>query len=243
MFGVYLCCVSRTLGGTTMVQVKLGAYRFRKEIITELRQQLGLSQAEMGAKITVPKNTVSRWETGATVPDALQLAAIYSIGMEQGITPNFFARAKKQQKKKHKATTRTTALVYWDMQNVAPGSKQVGQWEAAIEKAVKSVCGQAVPTSKVFHSPDQQKAVDKLEGWRKQVCDEDCDERIISQVRSDAGHNPSNTAVFLITRDRGYVNLIKEQRAKNVLVYVITPPNVSKKLVSAVGEEYLITLP
>ena len=227
-----------------MVQVKLGGHRFHKESITKLRQRLGLSQAEMGLRISVPKNTVSRWETGATVPDALQLAAIYSLGAEQGIKADFFVAAKqKKQKSQPQASGRSIPLVYWDMQNVAPSTKQIGQWVATIEKAVKAICGQAIPTCKVFYSPDQQKAVDQLKGWRRQVCDEDCDERIVNQVRSDAGQNPSNTAVFLITRDRGYVNLIKEQRVKNVLAYVITPSNVSKKLVSAVGEEYLFTLP
>ena len=227
-----------------MVQVKLGAYRFQKESIVKLRQRLGMSQAAMAADLNIPKNTLSRWETGATVPDALQLAAIYSLGMKKGIAADFFVVAKKQPAQTAQAASRTTALVYWDMQNVAPSKRNAPRWERSAIAAIEKACPNAKPLLTFFCSPDQQQAASALtQKWRKQVCTEDCDERIVKHVRSDAGQSPAKTSVFLITRDRGYVNLIKEQRAKNVHVYVITPPNVSKKLVSAVGGEYLITLP
>ena len=225
-----------------MVQVKLGAYRFRKESITELRQHLSLSQAEMGAQISVPKNTVSRWETGATVPDALQLAAIYSLGMEKNVTANFFARPEKQTKKKAQAVPRTAARIYWDMQNVAPSKQQAARWDRTVRDSIKQMTPKARAKFRAYTNPNQ-KAGSLLQGWSIVETTENCDEQIITQVRRDTAQNPNTKAIFLITRDRGYVNLIKEQRAKNVAVYVITPPNVSKKLVSAVGEEYLVTLP
>ena len=45
-------------------------YAFRPQSIEVLRKQLGLTQAGLAEELDVPVNTVSRWETGATTPDA-----------------------------------------------------------------------------------------------------------------------------------------------------------------------------
>ena len=61
-----------------------------------MRQTLGLSQSAMAAMLDLPKNTVSRWERGETTPDAESLAAVYSLGMEKGVAPNFFVPVKQK---------------------------------------------------------------------------------------------------------------------------------------------------
>lgn len=74
-----------------MSPIKQGLYEFKKESLIEIRKKLGLSQGKMAELLGVPANTLSRWETGATIPDAGTLASIYSLARELGLdTPSFF---------------------------------------------------------------------------------------------------------------------------------------------------------
>jgi transcriptional regulator with XRE-family HTH domain len=74
-----------------MAPVNQGMYEFKKDSLTEIRKRMGVSQNKMAELLGVPANTLSRWETGATVPDAGALAAIYSLAREQGVdSPLFF---------------------------------------------------------------------------------------------------------------------------------------------------------
>ena len=50
--------------------------------VTTLREALGLTQAEFGARIGVDKMTVSRWERGTLRPSAASLAAMERIRAE-----------------------------------------------------------------------------------------------------------------------------------------------------------------
>jgi transcriptional regulator with XRE-family HTH domain len=70
-----------------------GMYEFNKEALIEIRKLMSVSQGKMAELLGVPPNTLSRWETGVTVPDGVALAAIYSIAKEHGVTnpPPFFA--------------------------------------------------------------------------------------------------------------------------------------------------------
>ncbi|MBI2836529.1 MAG: helix-turn-helix transcriptional regulator [Chloroflexi bacterium] len=73
-----------------MTPVKQGLYEFRKDSLIEIRKGMGISQVKMAELLGVPANTLSRWETGATVPDAVSLATIYSLATEHGMTPPSF---------------------------------------------------------------------------------------------------------------------------------------------------------
>jgi len=74
-----------------MAPMKQGLYEFRKDSLIEIRKELGISQGKMAELLGVPANTLSRWETGTTIPDAGSLASIYSLAREHGIdTPSFF---------------------------------------------------------------------------------------------------------------------------------------------------------
>ena len=70
-----------------MAPIKAGKYEYRPESLTGLRQQLALKQGKMAELLGIPANTLSRWETGATTPDAEALASIYSLAMDCGILP------------------------------------------------------------------------------------------------------------------------------------------------------------
>ena len=203
-----------------MTPVQQGSYRFRKESIAEMRQRLGLSQTAMALMLAVPKNTVSRWERGETTPDADSLAAIYSLGMDKGFDPNFFAPLKQ------KAAARDAALVYWDMQTIAPAS--VGAVDA-LDRAIRKEVDQRVPRGarrlfKAFSHPVHSAMTDRLMTlkWGVWEDNDDLTEDILHHALSDAGQDPSGSVVYLIAADGRLETLIQELRDRNVRVYVMT---------------------
>ena len=59
------------------------------EHITQLRQQHQISQAELAAAMEVSRQSVSKWETGASVPDLeklVKLAAYFQISLDELVT-------------------------------------------------------------------------------------------------------------------------------------------------------------
>ena len=218
-----------------MAPVKPGSYKFRKESLVELRQRLDLSQVQMAAKLEVPKNTVSRWETGATVPDADSLAAIYSVAREKGIMPTFFAPEKR------KAPIRDTALVYWDIDSVAPYNGKMADWDTFLvtevnKRVPKFEKSQFKAFSRLFHTP----AISQLEDLDWDIWEGDPD--IGHHALSESGQNPDGSVVFLITTRPDYANLVKRLKDDGVLVYLMAPSSVSDVMVEAVGRKRWINL-
>jgi transcriptional regulator with XRE-family HTH domain len=75
-----------------MTAINQGMYEFKRESLIEIRKLMGISQNKMAELLGIPPNTLSRWETGATVPDASALAAIQSLAKENSVNPpSFFA--------------------------------------------------------------------------------------------------------------------------------------------------------
>lgn len=233
-----------------MAPVKPGTYLFRKESITELRQRLGLSQAAMAARIGVPKNTVSRWETGETTPDAQSLAAIYSLGMEVGVMATFFAPVKQ------KTPVRDAALVYWDVPTNFGWHGIEPQSASVVAEAKKRMPRDARLLFKAFVGQNDSILTNTLEnlGWRVWATTSwtgftDWNEEIYDQTLSDAGQNPTGSVVFLVTADVRHVELIRELRERDVRVYLVTQqrmgllvPEVSPQLIEAVGKRRWIEL-
>ena len=232
-----------------MTPVTPGAYLFRKESITELRQRLGLSQAAMAARIGVPKNTISRWETGETTPDAQSLAAIYSLGMEVGVVATFFAPVKQ------KAPVRDAALVYWDVPTIY-GWHTEPHSTAMVNEVKKRVPHATRWLFKAFVGRNDIHLTRGLEslGWRVWTSTTltgytDWIEEIYDQALSDAGQNPAGSVVFLATADTRHVELIQELRDRQVRVYLVSQPrsglivpDVNPQLIEAVGRQRLIEL-
>ena len=225
-----------------MVPAKVRSFTFSPASIVALRQRLSLSQARLAGRLGIPQNSLSRWETGATTPDAKSLAAIYSIGAEEGIVPKFFVKEAVKEPK----VVRDTARVYWDIQNLAPSLQNVTEWDAFIKSEVK----RRVPKFdrrllKAFSSPFHQMVTSQLKesGWRVWEDHGDWDEEIYDQALSDAGQSPTRTVVFLITTDGDHVDTVQELRRRGVRVYLIAPPTVSEALTSAVGSRRWIHSP
>ena len=218
-----------------MAPVKPGSHTFRKTSLVELRQRLGLSQVQMAAKLGVPKNTVSRWETGATAPDAHSLAAIYSVARERGIMPTFFAPEKR------KALVRDRALAYWDIDSVNPYGGNVVGLDNFLENAVR----ERVPNLKnsqfkVFSKFPNTPTISQLQDLGWDIWEHGAD--MVHHALSESGQKPDASVVFLITKDSAYADLIKWLKDDGVLVYVMAPSSVSDVLVETVGRKRWINL-
>ncbi len=218
-------------------------YEFRAHSLVDLRAELNLKQKQMAALIGVPQNTLSRWETGATAPDALSLAKIYGIAQERGKAVEFFVRRRPMAKKTNK---RTRLLVFWDFQNVGAATNKVKDVNEKIRSALQARFGGAsFQIFKAFGGLNQSKATDVLDelDWRVWEDDIDMDEELISQARSDGGQEPEETILVLIAKDGGYAEVIGDLREQGVDVYLgQLSGTLASKLKKGVDSDHFIDL-
>ena len=141
---------------------------------------------------------------------------------------------------------RTRPLVYWDAQNLAPAVADVERYDSFIRNAVQQrVFPQwERPLFKAWVSQPNGGAAKKLQElhWRVSRFGKNCDEAICRESPADAGEKPQQSAVFLITRDGDYVDLIHKLQGWQVAVYLIAPNDASDDLVNAVGSANWIRL-
>ena len=219
-----------------MVPVTPGAFVFDSGALVKVRSALGLSQAAMAARLGIPQNTVSRWETGATTPDAHSLAAFYSVAQEVGLMVTFFTKAN---------PVPALAACYWDMVSLpvdalaAPAAS--GFFTGLMEQRAQ---GAERMLLKVFANPQHDRATDALEklNWRVWQDDGAWEGSIFNQVLSDIGHDPERSIVFVATANDKHIDLVKEARERGARVYVVTPappltfvPTQPSQLVRAAG--------
>ena len=218
-------------------------YEFRPHSLVDLRATLNLKQKGMAELIGVPQNTLSRWETGATAPDALNLAKIYGIAVERGEEIEFFVRRRPMAKK---TTRRTRLLVFWDFQNEARAVSGVRSVGDGIRAALQARFGGAsYQIFKAFGGVIQSLALDRLSeaGWRVWEDNIDMDEELISQARSDCGQEPEDTVLVLITKDRDYSEMISDLQEQGVDVYLgQLGGNLASRLRGTVGADHVIDL-
>ena len=225
-----------------MVPARRGVYRFDPDSLTEVRRRLGLSQGDMAKRLGVPQNTLSRWETGATTPDAESLAAVYSAGTQGGFMATFFAK----QASAKQTATRNRALCYWDMATIPASPLEVERAAEFIRQAIAQRVPRAKTTLlKAFSRPQDSQATSILEarGWRVWQDAGDWDEEIFDQALSDSGQAPHETVVFLITTDAGFADLVEDLRQRGVRVYLIAPPQVAPSFVNLIGSRRHIPMP
>ena len=91
------------------VRPDLFEFEFDPRSIRNTRDRLQLSQVALADWLDLPVNTISRWETGATTPDAKALAALWSIARLRDVEPEFFKRRKDSE-----VSVRTQLIMLWD---------------------------------------------------------------------------------------------------------------------------------
>lgn len=228
-----------------MAPVKPGRFEFDPGSIAQVRNRLGLSQKKLAALLGIPANTLSRWEIGTTTPDADSLAAIYSAAAQHGLSAQFFRRREKMAKA---AKGRTRLLVFWDFQALRTPASYVHQADEAVRQALREKFPTATSSSfKAFSYPSDSQATDELMGlgWRVWEEDDDLSDDIISQSKSDCGHEPENTILVLLTdpSENDFVNLVGELRHKGVEVYLMSSEaGEPTDLARAVGNKHWIKL-
>ena len=227
-----------------MAPIKPGRYEYRPSSLIHLRQKLNLKQKEMAKLLDIPPNTLSRWENGASTPDAESLAAIYSLAKDKKVTPEFFHRRKATAKQ---TKGRSRLIVLWDFQYVAVSSQQLDEIVGWVDSQLNKRFGSAsYRLFKAFAWGHQTNTTDELveKGWRVFEDNDDLIGEIYDHAKSDCGHDPEDTTVVLIALHEDYAELVAELKKQNVRVYLITPPNnFDESLVDAVGRRRWIPLP
>jgi transcriptional regulator with XRE-family HTH domain len=225
-----------------MTPTRPGDFEFNFNSLVDIRNRLNLGQSELAKLLGVPTNTLYRWETGKTSPDAVSLASIYSVAQKLGCKPEFFVR---RSPVKEKSSGRHKLIVMWDFQNIGVSSLEA----AEVSKSIRDYLIDKFTSSKqhlfkAFSRPDQSDATDILNnsGWRVWEDVADMDEEIINQSRSDCGSEPTSTILVLITKDGDYFDLIEELKGKGVRIFLFAPKTANERLTEAVGKKHWIVL-
>ena len=224
-----------------MAPVKPGAYEFNVKSIADVRGRLKMKQSKMAELLGVPANTLSRWETGATTPDASSLAGIYSISQEHGVPVNFF---KKSATPPPAARQRLRVAVLSDFQNAPVSEKDVVKFDKHVRDEVKSRFPNPSHTLfKAFIGPNQPAQALQQKGWRVKQGRADLDKDIIQHAKAYCGDSPEKTSLVIITKDGDFAGLANELKGKGVQVYLMSPPNPSQKLLSVIDQKHRIRWP
>jgi transcriptional regulator with XRE-family HTH domain len=216
-----------------MTPIKQGKYEFKKNNLVAVRKQMGLSQSKTAELLGIPANTLSRWEIGATVPDAMHLAAFYSLAKEHGITPAFF------EIRGNTKPYQYNLIVLWDFQTTGIPLNWIQYTHNTMMAELQKRFGGMTPMYKAFFHPTQTREAAELEklGWRIQVGERDVYDDIIRQARSDSDYPSNGTVLVLISLDDGFADLIEELTSKDIPVYVMSTQVLNNKLVEKAGQE------
>ncbi|MBI2166597.1 MAG: helix-turn-helix domain-containing protein [Chloroflexi bacterium] len=205
------------------------------------RKRLGLTQAKLAELLDVPVNTVSRWETGATTPDANALAAIYSIAKQQDVTPQFFQRRATVQTAERQ---RTKLILAWDYQNRGLDASEVASEWSYMWKYIDLLHPGTKASRQLwaYTSPYQWNAADELKKLRFQVYDGafDADSQLVQDVRAECQKKPNKTVFVLAADDGNYVELLRGLKEIGVDVYVWGTDQCNERLVKAVDPGHFI---
>ena len=224
-----------------MAPVKPRNYEFDASSIAVLRTRLKIKQTKMAELLGVPANTLSRWETGATKPDADSLAAIHSIALENGAAVNFFKKKVAPQPTPAKSLR---VAVMADFQNLGVSANKVAKFNKHIRDAVERLFPNPKHTLfRAFTSPNQAGDTLRQNNWKVKEGRGNWDENIIQQAKAYCGEDLKGTALVLITKDGDFADLLKELKGKGVQVYLMSPANPSKKLSDLVDKKHRISWP
>lgn len=243
-------------------------YRFSPSALKEVRENLGLSQAQTAKRLNLPVNTVSRWERGETSPDANSLAAIYSIATGAGFEPVFFRKggAMSSSTRRRQAPEkplngrrvlnrqRTRLALMWDFQNVPLDPDDAfDAWfymEKFLDIAFPSVDEWEL---KAYASWQHNEAVKDLRYLDMCQIGYDADTRMEQDIRhfcslprsstwrsASQRPDPRDTVLILVSKDGDFADLLYEADQAGVDVYLWAPSGCSQDLIEAMRRDHII---
>ena len=139
---------------------------------------------------------------------------------------------------------RTHVLVFWDFEYLSPYSVLLPNANTSVrEELDRHFPAISSLRFKAFGPQSQMTAALQRLGWELREDDGDLSGEIISQSKSDCGHEPENTIFALMThpgRDE-FADLARELRSKGVEVYLMAPDIMQPCTVGRLGirSEYL----
>lgn len=211
-------------------------FAFDPDSLGAIRRRLGLTQAALAEQLDVPVNTVSRWETGATAPDAKALAAIFSIARAGGATPQFF---KRRANLKQSQGQRTQLLFVWDFQNHGLDASDIEEEWRYIHQYLKLRFPKACSNLRrwAYTALHQGQAARELKRLEFQVFEGwfDADSQIIKDVQAACQDRPSDTVLVLVTDDGNFSELLIELKQAGVDAYVLGTDECSERLRKPLG--------
>lgn len=223
------------------IKSDLHDFSFDATEIVRVRSQSGLTQKALAERLDIPVNTVSRWETGATTPDARALAAIYSVAQESEVTPQFFKRRTKSMDEHNR---RTKLHFLWDFQNIALEADVVKEEWACIKKYLRMRFSSAASYMRfsAYTAPHQSLSGQVLEKLGIQVFEGsfDADSQIINDARTACEKGAEKTILVLASNDGNFSGLLTDLKKAGVEVYVMGRDNCSERLRKAVSEDGFI---
>ncbi len=221
-----------------MSPLKSGDYEFKKEVLIDIRKRIGLSQGKMAELLGLPANTLSRWENGATVPDASALASIFSIAKKHNITAEYFApRGVKTEVK----PLRYRLVVIWDFQTFGITGRWVKEADSRLSEIFKQRFDELDDQIfKAFIHSEQRPAGKELEklGWNVREGRHDTFTEMVNSAKSLCGQDPAGTALVLISKDNSLFSLIEELKSWGVLVFVIYHQLYNNRLLEVIGDKF-----
>ena len=209
-------------------------YTFDPNTLDSLRKRLGLTQAVLAEQLDIPVNTVSRWETGATTPDAKALAAIYSIAKERGVTPQFFRSLKQAQNQ------RTKLVFVWDFKDCAFDASDIEDEFLYIRKYL-DLCFPKTRSSRqlLAYRPShlyEVRAKLKQLGFVVVESYFYTDSEINRRVQEACQTQPAKTVAILGTDDGNFIDKLLELERKSVDAYVWGTDECNERLRKALGD-------
>ena len=244
-------------------------YVFKPQNISELRHKLAMTQSDLAALLDVPVNTLSRWETGSTAPDAHALAAIYSVARERDLRPEFFVEGDSPMASRLK---QSTLVVQWDSQNVSPEADLIGTWSTSLKQYMLLLFPNlAQQTGSVYPRSVDWDTLQLLQhnGFDVRPVRADADRQLIEDcrrlfdlvqpafnslnqsvilsalqvnVRQGVGPDPEQTAYTLVADDGDYADIIRELKRTGAEVFVCGTDECSQSLKDAAGPDHFIPL-
>ena len=237
----------------TPVRPDLFEFEFDPLAIRSTRNRLQLSQAALADWLDIPVNTISRWETGATTPDAKALAALWSIANLRGIEPEFFKR-----RIERGMNQRTELIVFWEYPlNQFDWDATEEDWHymkdyigirfpnaaSGVEGVIYRNSGYGLGSHYEFLDYSGQHPRHRLANEGLEIKDAMLGRpyELALDLVTAYSENPHNKILILAINNRNFVPFIQELVDANIDVYIMpTTDDCPEELLDAVPSDHVI---